>query len=247
MANTKSKKDTKTKQTTAKRKPSTVKTTAKKGSGTKKTTKAKPAAAKKTKSPVKAKPAAANKVPKKKSTAAATRKKKPTTSKSRPATKDTRKKTTTKTTASSKGKATPEESKFWDETMDSLAESAKVLSEEAKKLSTQVSSYSEELFGKIRSTTSEVLKYGQDLTKSAVDRAQEMGEKLKDNYLVGKLNSEKKQLASELGMKLYLEIKDNKNKIPENLLKENKEIAGLLKQIEEIDKKILELANNEKE
>lgn len=236
------KKDSKPKKaaSSSKSKVETAKSGTKTGSRTTKTS-----GAKETKSATaRAKSAGASKGRVRKSTGSATKRKTTAKQKTETTSKAGKKKPRTEAGKSAKTKA--KESRFWDETMENLAESASVLSEEAKKFSIQVSSYSEEVFGKIKTTTSDALKYGQDLTKSAVDKAQKMGEKLKDNYLVARLNSEKKHLSSQLGMKLYLVIKANKNKVPEDILKENKEIAGLLKQIEEIDKKILELANDEK-
>lgn len=142
-------------------------------------------------------------------------------------------------------KAKTEESRFWEETKESFRESAKVLSEEAKKMGSIISSYSEVVFGKIKTKTSEALKYGQELTRDAVAQAQEIGEDLKDNYTVARLNNEKKKLSSQLGMKLYLSVKNNKNKIPENLIEDDKEVASLLKQIEDIDKELLKLSKQE--
>lgn len=130
---------------------------------------------------------------------------------------------------------------FWDETRENVVEGAKVISEEAKHLSQVIASYSETIFGKIKDNTSEVIKYGLDLTHEGVHKAQEIAEQLKDDYEVRKLISKKKEVSTQLGMKFYLAVKNNKNKIPENLLKE-KEIISLLKELEELDKQILNLS-----
>ncbi|MCF8360630.1 MAG: hypothetical protein K9H26_17890 [Prolixibacteraceae bacterium] len=129
---------------------------------------------------------------------------------------------------------------FMDEARENVIEGAKVVGEEAKNWGSKISAYSEVLFGKVKKTTSKALKYGQELTEEAVNKAQEIGENLRDNYQVNQLNGEKKKIASQLGMKMYLEIKNNKNKIPVKLLDTNEEIVSLIKQLEEIDKKILD-------
>jgi len=133
------------------------------------------------------------------------------------------------------------EQSFWDETRENVFEGAKVISEEAKHLSQVIANYSETIFGKIKDNTSEVIKYGLDLTNEGVHKAQEIAEQLKDDYEVRKLISKKKEVSTQLGMKFYLAVKNNKNKIPENLLKE-KDIISLLKELEELDKQILKLS-----
>lgn len=130
---------------------------------------------------------------------------------------------------------------FWDDTKDNISEGARLIGEEARNLGSKVSSYSEVLFGKIREKTSDALKYGLDLTEEGVSKAQELGEQLRDNIQINKLNNEKKRVATQLGMKFYLAIKENKNKVPKNLL-ENEEILSLLKDLEDIDKEILKLS-----
>jgi hypothetical protein len=129
---------------------------------------------------------------------------------------------------------------FMDEARENVIEGAKVVGEEAKNWRSKISAYSEVLFGKVKKTTSKALKYGQELTEEAVNKAQEIGDNLRDNYQINQLNGEKKKIASQLGIKMYLEIKNNKNKIPAKLLETNEEIVSLIKQLEEIDKKILD-------
>ena len=128
---------------------------------------------------------------------------------------------------------------FWDDAKENISESAKNIGEEAKFLGKKLASYSETLFGKIKDNTKEALKYGLDLTKEGVHQAQEMAEDLKDDLEVRKLNTKKKEVSTQLGIKFYLEIKNNNNLIPENFMNDN-EIISLIKELENIDKEILE-------
>jgi len=139
------------------------------------------------------------------------------------------------------GEAVPE-SGFWEETTENISEGAKVIGEEARHIGEKISAYSEILFGKIKDKSSEALKSGLDLTKEAVNKAQQLGEDLRDNIKVKKLNKQKKEVATRLGMKFYLEVKNNDNKVPENINRKRVFIS-LLKEIENIDKEILELDN----
>ena len=52
--------------------------------------------------------------------------------------------------------------------------------------------------------------------------------------------SEKKEIATQLGMKFYLEIKNNENKVPDNILRK-RVFMSLIKDQENIDIKILDL------
>lgn len=139
-----------------------------------------------------------------------------------------------KESASDKSK----EAGFWDDAKDSVSEGAKIIGDEAKNLRQKIASYSEVIYGKIKDNTQEVIKYGLDLTSEGVNKAQEAAEQLKDDYEVRKLNNKKKEVSTQLGMKFYLSVKNNDNKLPENLMKD-KEILSLIKELEEIDKEIL--------
>lgn len=127
---------------------------------------------------------------------------------------------------------------FWDDAKENVSEGAKILGDEAKFLGKKLTSYSKTIFGKIKDNTKEAFKYGLNLTNEGVNRAQEMSEHLKDDFEVRKLNNKKKEVSTQLGIKFYLEIKNNDNKIPDNLIKD-KEVLSLLKELEDIDKEIL--------
>ena len=137
-----------------------------------------------------------------------------------------------------------EESGFWEDTRENINEGARVIGDEARDLGEKISSYSEIIFGKIKDRTSEVWKSGKELTQEAVNQAQEQAEKYRDRYEIRKLNEEKKKVASQLGMNFYLTVKNNDNKLPETYLR-RKEPKSLLQEIEELDKKILELSEKE--
>ncbi len=130
------------------------------------------------------------------------------------------------------------ESEFWEEATENISEGASKIGEEARVIGEKISSYSEILFGKIKDKSSEAFKTGLDLTRDAVNKAQKRAEDLRNNIVISRLNKQKKEIAARLGMKFYLEIKNNDNKVPENLLKKRIFIT-LLKELENIDREIL--------
>ncbi len=136
------------------------------------------------------------------------------------------------------------ETGFWEETGENISEGAKIVGEEAHRITEKISAYSEVLFGKIRDRSAEAFRSGLDLTREGVNRAQVAADDLRDNIEVSRLNRKKKEIATQLGMKFYLEVKNNDNKVPENILRKRVFIS-LLKELENIDKQILELEKNE--
>jgi hypothetical protein len=135
------------------------------------------------------------------------------------------------------------ESGFWEEASENISEGAKIIGDEARVIGEKISAYSEILFGKIRDTSAEAFKSGLDLTREGVNKAQELAEDLRGNIEVNRLNKKKKDLASQLGMKFYLEVKNNDNQIPDNLLRK-RVFMSLLKEMENIDKEILEISSD---
>ncbi|MCF8226275.1 MAG: hypothetical protein K9J30_10395 [Bacteroidales bacterium] len=131
---------------------------------------------------------------------------------------------------------------FWDDTKENINEGARVIGEEARDIGERISSYSEIIFGKIKEKTEEVFQSGKDLTEDAVNRAQEVAEKYRDRSEIRKLNEEKKKVASQLGMSFYLILKNNDNKVPETILR-RKAIKTTLHEMEELDRKILDLSD----
>ncbi|MDT8401759.1 MAG: hypothetical protein RQ743_08695 [Bacteroidales bacterium] len=132
------------------------------------------------------------------------------------------------------------ESGFWEEAGENISEGAKIVGEEARKAGEKISAYSEKLFGRIKDKSSEAFKSGLDLTREGVNKAQAAADELRDNIEVGRLNRQKKDVASQLGMKFYLEVKNNDNKVPDNVLRK-RVFMSLLKELEDIDKQILDL------
>jgi hypothetical protein len=137
-------------------------------------------------------------------------------------------------------KAEAEEASLWDDAKQNIEEGARFIGEEARQFGEKLSAYSEVIFGKVKEKTSEALKYGQELTGEAVNFAQESAEKYRDWYEVQRLNSAKRKIASQLGIQFYLGIKNNNNQIPDNFLND-KDVKATLKEIESIDKEIIEL------
>lgn len=134
--------------------------------------------------------------------------------------------------------------KFWDETKENINEGARFIGEEARDIGEKISSYSEVIFGKIKEKTEEVFQSGKELTKDAVNRAQELAETYRDRNEVRKLNDEKKKVAAQLGINFYLILKNNDNKVPDTLLR-RKAIKTTLSEMQELDKQILELTEEE--
>lgn len=134
---------------------------------------------------------------------------------------------------------------FWDDTKNNINEGARVVGDEARDLGEKISSYSEEIFGKIKERTSEIFQSGKELTQDAVNRAQEVAEKYRDQTEIRKLNEEKKKVAAQLGMSFYLILKNNDNKVPDTILR-RKAIKTTLKEMEELDKQILDLSEEKK-
>ncbi|MBN1388054.1 MAG: hypothetical protein JW965_06370 [Bacteroidales bacterium] len=139
------------------------------------------------------------------------------------------------------GESVPEAS-FWEETGDNISEGAKIAGEEARNTADKISAYSEVLFGRIKDRSAEAFKSGLDLTREGVNKAQALADKLRDNIEVSRLNREKKEIATRLGMKFYLEVKNNNNTVPENMLGK-RVFMSLIKELEDIDKQILDLEN----
>lgn len=143
--------------------------------------------------------------------------------------------------ATKKQKENKNEQGFWDDTKNNINEGARVVGGEARDLGEKISSYSEEIFGKIKDRTSEMFQSGKELTQDAVNRAQEMAEKYRDQTEIRKLNEEKKKVAAQLGMSFYLIVKNNDNKVPDTILR-RKAIKTTLKEMEELDQQILKLS-----
>ncbi|MFP4556077.1 MAG: hypothetical protein ACLFNU_04305 [Bacteroidales bacterium] len=136
------------------------------------------------------------------------------------------------------------ESGFWEETKGNISDGARIIGEEARDLGERISSYSEEIFGKVKEKSSEFFESGKQLTLDAVNRAQELAEKYREHAEIRKLNEEKKKVAAQLGMNFYLILKNNENKVPPTILR-RKAIKSTLSEMEELDKKILDLKDND--
>lgn len=133
---------------------------------------------------------------------------------------------------------------FWDEARENVNEGAQILSEEAKSIGQKIGAYSEKVFGIVKKKTGEAFKTGLDLTSEGVNKAQELAESLKDKYEIRKLNDEKKKVASQLGIQFYLALKNNDNKVPEGFT-DNEAVFNVLKELEDIDKEIIKLSEEE--
>lgn len=136
------------------------------------------------------------------------------------------------------------ETGFWNETRENINEGAKVVGEEARDIGEKIYAYSELIFGKIKERTGEMLQSGKDLTMEAVNKAQEVAEKYRDQYEIKKLNDAKKKVAAQLGMNFYLILKNNDNKVPETILR-RKAIKTTLNEMQEIDRQILSLKEDQ--
>ena len=136
------------------------------------------------------------------------------------------------------------ESGFWEEAKENVTEGARIVGEEAVKIGEQISSYSEKIFGKVSESVSDAYKASSDFTRDMVNYAQGLAEKYRDKYEVNKLNNKKKEYATQLGMKLYLEVKNNDDKIPARFLNK-RDIKSLFKNLETIDKEIIDITEED--
>lgn len=133
---------------------------------------------------------------------------------------------------------------FWEDAKENINEGARIVGEEAKGLGEKISAYSEKVFGVVKEKSSEFLESGKTLTRDAVNRAQELAEKYRDQGEIRKLNEEKKKVAAQLGMNFYLMVKDNDNKVPPTILR-RKAVKSTMQEMEEIDQQILDLKDEE--
>jgi hypothetical protein len=139
---------------------------------------------------------------------------------------------------------TDKKNEFWEDAKENINEGARIVGEEAKDLGEKISAYSEKVFGVIKEKSSEFFESGKTLTRDAVNRAQELAEKYRDQGEIRKLNEEKKKVASQLGMHFYLMVKDNDNKVPPTILR-RKAVKTTMQEMEEIDRQILDLKDEE--
>lgn len=142
-------------------------------------------------------------------------------------------------------KSKKNEKGFWEDARENINEGARIVGDEAKDIGERIAAYSEVVFGKIRESTSDIVQSGKELTEDAVNRAQELAERYRDQNEVRKLNDEKKRVATQLGMNFYLMVKNNDNKVPPTILR-RKAIKTTMKEMEELDQQILDLKDDEK-
>lgn len=138
------------------------------------------------------------------------------------------------------------ESGFWDEARDNISEGARAFSSEAGEFGERVANYSEKIFGRIKEVTQSAWSRGTELTREAVESAQEMAEKYRDRNEINKLNDQKKKAASQLGMQIYLEYKNHDNHLPTTTTGK-KDIKNLLNLLQELDKEILKYSEEKKD
>lgn len=129
------------------------------------------------------------------------------------------------------------EKDFWEDTRENVTQGAKLFGE-------TLTGYSEKFMSTIKETATEVYKFSSEFTVEAVNNAQKIIDEYRDKYEVKNLNEKRDVLTTELGLHLYHSIKGNNNEIPDNYLKKKK-VVFLLKEIEKIDKMILELIDKE--
>ncbi|MEF8985209.1 MAG: hypothetical protein V5A51_11515, partial [Bacteroidales bacterium] len=153
----------------------------------------------------------------------------------------TKSKTSEKSKKEEESKEKTESPDFWKEASENISEGTRVINEEAKAIGEKLSTYSEKIFGTIKKTSKEAYKTGAKLTRNAVNNAQALAEKYRDMYEMRNLNNEKKKIGSQLGVKLYLAMKNNNNTIPDDFTSDE-EVKSLLEQIEEVDQKIIDLS-----
>ncbi len=146
--------------------------------------------------------------------------------------------------AKTEDKSKKNEKGFWEDAKENINEGARIVGDEARDIGEKIAAYSEVVFGKIRESTSDIVQSGRDLTEDAVNRAQELAERYRDQNEIRKLNDEKKRVATQLGMNFYLMVKNNDNKVPPTILR-RKAIKTTMNEMEELDQQILDLKDDE--
>ncbi len=92
----------------------------------------------------------------------------------------------------------------------------------------------------------EVVKSGSEFTLEMVHKAQEIIDTYKHNQEIKQFGEERDKIMAKLGKHIYQAVKSVVNGLPEHLM-EDTEIQTLLKEIESIDKKIIQIKEQEKE
>lgn len=135
-----------------------------------------------------------------------------------------------------KAKVRGSEQSFWNETKENVNEGAKIVSRELRTIGKRFVTVTESLLGAVQDKTNEMYKYGVEITNNG-NEIIDIEDHIKNDVTLKKLHTQKKEIAEKLGLNLYKLVKDNKNKVPENL-QSNKELLSLIKDLRKADKEI---------
>jgi hypothetical protein len=137
-----------------------------------------------------------------------------------------------------KAKVRGDEQGFWNETKENVNEGAKIVGNELSTIGKRFVKVTESLLGKVQNKTNEMYKYGVEITNNS-NEINDLADHVKDDLTLKKMHAQKKELAEKLGMDFYELVKNNKNKVPDNL-QSNKELLALIKELKKTDKEILD-------
>ncbi|MCB2195639.1 MAG: hypothetical protein KQH79_07250 [Bacteroidetes bacterium] len=141
-----------------------------------------------------------------------------------------------------KAKVSRSEHGFWNETKENVSEGAKIIGNELNTIGKRFVKVTESLLGTVQNKTNEMYKYGVEITNNG-NEINDLADHIKDDVTLKKLHAHKKELAEKLGVHLYKLVKDNKNKVPENL-QSNKELLSFIKDLKKADKEISDYEKN---
>jgi hypothetical protein len=124
---------------------------------------------------------------------------------------------------------------FWEEAKGNISEGAKLVGE-------TVSEYAQTIGEKAKET----FKTGSEVTMEMVHYAQDIIDSYKHKQEIKELSEKRDEVFIELGRNLYRKVKGIENDLNEEFLQE-KDVQSMLNEIENIDRKIIEINEQEKE
>lgn len=146
--------------------------------------------------------------------------------------KPTKQASTKKTTEMKTKKAPKKQKEFWSESRENIEAGAKIVGE-------KTSEFTETLFNKLKEKSISAFKSGSKIVDGISHTAIEYTERYKDKGEIYRLSKEKKKIALELGMDVYLFYKDNSSSEIDPI--NEKVIVMSLDKLEKLDKQIIEI------
>lgn len=121
------------------------------------------------------------------------------------------------------------EKDFWQEAKENVTEGARAVGE-------TVGDYAET----IKEKAGEAFKLSSAFTMDMVHKAQDIIDEFREKQEIKHLSDARDEFMAQAGMALYRAVKENDHKLPDGFIDE-KSVAAMLKEIETIDAKIIEI------